>query len=263
MSQPITIWGGSYVDVPAVELPKTGGGTAKFTDVTDTTATASDVATGKYFYTASGVRTAGTSSGGGGGGDITLEVDENGYVILPEEGSGGGGSGFTTIASGTFVGSDNTQDAGRQQFSIGTKMAKTDFYILVTAPNGTEMAYSSMRKWVWYYAACYSDFGYYDLSTAGNKGITPSSYYIDSNNGGTITQRSCGDIIWWGKQLYNGAVSNLTPNQCQIRRLTNPDHFELYIGISNGSYIFPAEVTYNWKVVYFGSNPSEDIVDIS
>lgn len=35
-------------------------------DITDTTATASDVASGKYFYTAAGVRTAGTASGGGG-----------------------------------------------------------------------------------------------------------------------------------------------------------------------------------------------------
>lgn len=57
--------GASYSDVPAVTLPKTGGGTATFTDVTDTTAAASDVASGKYFYTAAGVRTAGTGSGGG------------------------------------------------------------------------------------------------------------------------------------------------------------------------------------------------------
>lgn len=28
----ITIWGASYSDVPAVNLPKTGGGTAKFID---------------------------------------------------------------------------------------------------------------------------------------------------------------------------------------------------------------------------------------
>lgn len=69
MAQNITLMGASYSAVPAVTLPKTGGGTASFTDVTDTTAAAADVASGKYFYTASGVRTQGTNSGGGGGSD--------------------------------------------------------------------------------------------------------------------------------------------------------------------------------------------------
>ena len=32
MAQAITIWGASYTDVPAIELPKTGGGTATFVD---------------------------------------------------------------------------------------------------------------------------------------------------------------------------------------------------------------------------------------
>lgn len=71
MAQNITLLGANYSDVPAVELPKTGGGTASFTDVTDTTAAAEDVASGKYFYSAAGVRTAGTGSGGGGGVTIT------------------------------------------------------------------------------------------------------------------------------------------------------------------------------------------------
>ena len=66
MAQNITLLGASYSAVPAVRLPKTGGGTADFTDVSDTTAAASDVVSGKYFYTAEGVRTAGTNSGGGG-----------------------------------------------------------------------------------------------------------------------------------------------------------------------------------------------------
>ena len=65
MAQNITIMGATYSAVPAVTLPKSGGGTASFTDVTDTTAAAADVASGKYFYTAAGVRTEGTASGGG------------------------------------------------------------------------------------------------------------------------------------------------------------------------------------------------------
>ena len=65
MAQNISLLGATYSAVPAVQLPKQGGGTATFTDVTDTTATASDVASGTYFYTAAGVKTAGTASGGG------------------------------------------------------------------------------------------------------------------------------------------------------------------------------------------------------
>lgn len=78
MAQNITLLGASYTAVPAVKLPKTGGGNATFTDVTDTTATASDVAQGSYFYTASGVRTLGTATGGGG--TATLVP----YVIRPD-----------------------------------------------------------------------------------------------------------------------------------------------------------------------------------
>lgn len=60
MAQNITIMGASYSAVPQVTLPKTGGGTAYFTDVTDTTATAADVASGKAIYTAAGTKVTGT-----------------------------------------------------------------------------------------------------------------------------------------------------------------------------------------------------------
>lgn len=66
MAQNISLWGASYSAVPSVKLPKTGGGTASFVDVTPTTAGASDVASGKIFFTADGTQTTGTNSGGGG-----------------------------------------------------------------------------------------------------------------------------------------------------------------------------------------------------
>lgn len=85
MAQSVNLWGATYSDVPAIEVPKSGGGMASFTDVTDTTAAASDVATGKYFYTAAGVRTQGTGSGGGGG---YVTQDQDGYIVLPSTGGG-------------------------------------------------------------------------------------------------------------------------------------------------------------------------------
>ena len=72
MAQNITLMGASYSAVPAVTLPKTGGGTATFTDVTPTTATDSDVASGKVYFKADGTQSTGTSSGGGGTGIATL-----------------------------------------------------------------------------------------------------------------------------------------------------------------------------------------------
>lgn len=67
MAQSIRLWGATYSNVPAVNLPKSTSGTARFTDTSGTTATASDVASGKIFYAADGTETTGTNSGGGGG----------------------------------------------------------------------------------------------------------------------------------------------------------------------------------------------------
>lgn len=59
MAQNVIINGVTYQSVPEVDIPKSGGGTAKFTDITDTTAAAGDVLSGKYFYTSGGTKTQG------------------------------------------------------------------------------------------------------------------------------------------------------------------------------------------------------------
>lgn len=82
MAQNITLLGASYSDVPAVKLPKTGGGGATFTDVTDTTAEASDVLAGKYFYGKDGVKTLGTGTGGIDGDNLEYGLSLVGSAIV-------------------------------------------------------------------------------------------------------------------------------------------------------------------------------------
>lgn len=59
--------GGGTGAISVVDTTDSHGGTVRTItaiDISDTTAVASDVAQGKYFYTAAGVKTAGTASGG-------------------------------------------------------------------------------------------------------------------------------------------------------------------------------------------------------
>lgn len=123
MAQNVTVAGASYSDVPSVVLPKTGGGTASFMDVTGTTAIASDVAEGKYFFTASGVLTLGTATGGGGGGGGAVWQDAQGYVHLSDEGGGGGD--YYTLTS-IIPQQTVTPDSNRQYVPTGWTTAFVD-----------------------------------------------------------------------------------------------------------------------------------------
>lgn len=93
MAQNITLLGASYQAVPAVLLPKTGGGTARFTDTSPTTAEEADVASGKIFMKADGSQATGTASGGGG-------TSKNTQVVQ--------GTTRTTSSSMTAIGAEMT-----------------------------------------------------------------------------------------------------------------------------------------------------------
>lgn len=123
MAQNISLWGASYTSVPAVTLPKTGGGTAEFVDVTDTTASASDVASGKYFYTAAGTRTQGTASGGG-----SVQYDTK---------TATGGNTYPTSLSFTSMKGEPKAFALRLNAQLSSSGSTTYYYIVAIDAFGT------------------------------------------------------------------------------------------------------------------------------
>lgn len=60
MGQNVTIAGASYPDVPALDVPKTGGGTARFVDTADDTVTPASLKSGVTAHDASGAKITGT-----------------------------------------------------------------------------------------------------------------------------------------------------------------------------------------------------------
>lgn len=100
MAQNVTLLGATYSNVPAVLLPKQGGGQARFDDASVTTATASDVASGKVFLASNGTVTTGTASGGGGGKNIQVN---NGSASVHTNGYTATGHKLTVAVTGTYT----------------------------------------------------------------------------------------------------------------------------------------------------------------
>lgn len=101
MAQEIMVAGAIYEDVPSVRLPDSNGVFHPFTDTSDTTAVAADVAQGKTFHLADGSAATGTAAGATlvtktvtANGTYSAEDDDaDGYSEVTVNVSGGGGGG--------------------------------------------------------------------------------------------------------------------------------------------------------------------------
>ena len=80
MAQNVIINGVTYQSVPEVDIPKSGGGTAKFFDTASATAAASDILTGKTAYGASGSVSGSMANNGSTSGTISTKA---GTVTIP------------------------------------------------------------------------------------------------------------------------------------------------------------------------------------
>ena len=109
MAQNVTIAGASYLGVPRIEMPKTGGGTAVFVDTSDANAAAGDITKGKTAYVG-GTKITGTleaSSSGGAKETWVIKSNAGGELVTTQISFTSNGQKFTSIGangySGTFV----------------------------------------------------------------------------------------------------------------------------------------------------------------
>lgn len=87
MAQNVVINGVTYSNVPEVDVPKSGGGTAKFFDTADANITAGDVLAGKTGYGPSGAVPGSMANNGDASGTISTKA---GTVSIPAGYTSGG-----------------------------------------------------------------------------------------------------------------------------------------------------------------------------
>lgn len=94
MAQNVIINGVTYSSVPEVDIPKSGGGTAKFYDTAGADITAADVLTGKTAYGSSGSVSGSMANNGSTSGTIGTKA---GTVTIPAGYTTGGTVSLTNV----------------------------------------------------------------------------------------------------------------------------------------------------------------------
>ncbi|MBO7661935.1 MAG: hypothetical protein J6U01_01030 [Clostridia bacterium] len=95
MAQNVIINGVTYAEVPEVDIPKAGGGTAKFYDASGADAAAGNVLDGKKFVGSSGLDTGSMANNGSVSGEIETKA---GTVTIPAGYTSGGTVGIKASA---------------------------------------------------------------------------------------------------------------------------------------------------------------------
>lgn len=95
MAQNVIINGVTYSNVPEVDIPKSGGGTAKFYDTSGADISASDVLTGKTAFGSSGSVSGSMANNGSTSGTIGTKA---GTVTIPAGYTSGGTVSLTNVS---------------------------------------------------------------------------------------------------------------------------------------------------------------------
>ena len=103
MAQNVIINGVTYQSVPEVDIPKSGGGTAKFYDTVSADVSGADLLTGKTAFGASGAVSGSMANNGGTGGTISTKA---GTVTIPAGYTTGGTVAISSTEQAKIVASN-------------------------------------------------------------------------------------------------------------------------------------------------------------
>lgn len=103
MAQNVIINGVTYQNVPEVDIPKSGSGTAKFYDTASADVSGADLLTGKTAFGASGAVSGSMANNGGTGGTISTKA---GTVTIPAGYTTGGTVAISSTEQAKIVASN-------------------------------------------------------------------------------------------------------------------------------------------------------------
>ena len=164
-----------------------------------------------------------------------------------------GGGVPSLVASGTYTGAGAFNGL---DIPVGKKMPKKDFLFHLWAPNDTEFTNDSDYKVNQFYALCHNM--EYNLANDADPCATTTLVY---NKVGTtnIHVKSNWYVAYVRSTgMYQQVQGN--PGYNRIKRDANG----FYIKVQNYSatWYFVSGLVYNWEIFYFGSDPTNDIVEV-
>ena len=198
MAQNITLLGASYSAVPGVTLPKTGGGSATFYDVSATTAAESDVTSGKIFIKADGSQATGTNSGGG----------TSNWTLIKSE----------TLTVNTTSTSETS--AGTIQCGSGAWTADDILWVHIRGQSGKRSGYFYGSD------AIFANYRAKNGSTSSDS--SPAVQYIRVNSSGTYSS-AAGSYGVYAYSITTGGTLTIRSRYNSSNTLTINDKFDISV----------------------------------
>lgn len=255
MAQSVKIAGALFSNVPSIQVPDENDVFHPFVDPSPTTATASDVASGKIFFAADGTQTSGTASGGSAT-IVSKTITSNGTYNASADSADGYDPVVVNvpgaITGACVVGKFTGTTAGTKTITIPYTGNGYPLSIFIFPSEGAQDSdgdfYSTLARYSIVYIALTKERGTtpnYSTTTPANYARGSARYKSSASSASTTTTSNPTSI-----QLYdtNSPTGSSSANAVKLNSATQ---FSVYIKTaSDGNYGFLAGTEYSYVIGY-------------